>query len=80
MDDEQKELYEEYIANLQLAHISAQKALNKLYERNGPKRSLLCRMLLGRAQSILVGLYVQELGREKDKEELSDRTHQEDTM
>jgi hypothetical protein len=65
MSDDSKELYNEYITNLEQAHIAAQKALNTLYESNGPKRSLLCRMLLGRAQSILIGLYVQELGREK---------------
>lgn len=64
MTDDPNALYNEYIANLEQAHISAQKALNTLYERDGPKRSLLCRMLLGRAQSILIGLYMQELGRD----------------
>lgn len=63
----EKELYDEYMTNLDQAHISAQKALNTLYERNGPQRSLYVRMLLGRAQSILIGLHVQELGRQKEK-------------
>jgi hypothetical protein len=62
-----RELYDEYLSNLEQAHISAQNALNTLYERNGPKRSLMVRMLLGRAQSILIGLYVQELGRQGEK-------------
>lgn len=66
MTSEEQALYDEYIANLETAHISAQKALNTLYEQDGPKRSLLCRMLLGRAQSILIGLHVQELGRKRD--------------
>lgn len=64
---DQQELYDEYLFNLEVAHIAAQKALNTLYERDGPKRSLLVRMLLGRAQSILIGLHVQELGRQKEK-------------
>jgi hypothetical protein len=63
----EKELYDEYLSNLDQAHISAQKALNTLYEKGGPQRSLFVRMLLGRAQSILIGLYVQELGRQGEK-------------
>lgn len=57
--------HREYVANLENAHIFAQKALDALYRPNGPKRSLLVRMLLGRAQSILIGLYVQELDRQR---------------
>jgi hypothetical protein len=56
-----------YLFNLEQAHTAAQKALDILYDRDGPNRSLLCRMLLGRAQSILIGLYVQELQRQKEK-------------
>lgn len=67
MTPEQQALYDEYITHLEQAHISAQKALNTLYEIDGPKRSLLCRMLLGRAQSILIGLHVQELGPNRER-------------
>lgn len=67
MSEGEGELYEKYIEHLGNAHSEAQKALDVLYTRGGPKRSLLCRMLLGRAQSILIGLYVQELGRRRAK-------------
>lgn len=63
----EQELYDQYLSNLEQSHIAAQNALNTLYETDGPKRSLLVRMLLGRAQSILIGLYVQELGRQREK-------------
>jgi hypothetical protein len=59
--------YDEFLENLDAAHRCAQRALDALYRPGGPKRSLLYRMLLGRAQSILIGLYVQEINR-KDKE------------
>jgi hypothetical protein len=64
-----KDRQEEYLFYLGEAHTSAQIALDILYERNGIKRSLLHRMLLGRAQSILIGLCVQEAGRQ-NKENL----------
>lgn len=64
----EKELYDQYLSNLEQAHVSAQNALNTLYEKNGPQRSLFVRMLLGRAQSILIGLHVQELGRQGEKD------------
>lgn len=67
MTPEQQILHDEYVHHLEQAHIATQKALNTLYERDGPKRSLLCRMLLGRAQSILIGLHVQELGPNREK-------------
>lgn len=60
---EAEELYDNYMKHLESAHTEAQKALDALYARGGPKRSLLCRMLLGRAQSILIGLYAQEVDR-----------------
>ena len=41
----------------------AKKAHDLLYERDGPKRSMWFRLLAGRAQSILMGLYVQEVNR-----------------
>lgn len=69
MNEDQLILYDEYLFNLEQAHIAAQKALNTLYERDGPKRSLFVRMLLGRAQSILIGLHIQELGKQtKEKD------------
>lgn len=67
MSEVEGELYENYMDHLEKAHTEAQKALDVLYARGGPKRSLLCRMLLGRAQSILIGLYVQEQGRKRTK-------------
>lgn len=56
---------DEFLENLNAAHICAQKALDALYRPDGPKRSVWYRMLLGRAQSILIGLYVQELKRKE---------------
>lgn len=50
----------EYLENLEIAHTHAQRALDALYTPLGPKRSVLYRMALGRAQSILIGLFVQE--------------------
>ena len=55
--------YEEFLENLNAAHICAQKALDALYKENGPKRSLWFRLALGRAQSILISLYQKELQR-----------------
>lgn len=65
LSTEQTASHKLYLEQLEQAHTSAQKALDVLYDRNGPKRSLLTRMLLGRAQSILIGLYVQELDRQR---------------
>jgi hypothetical protein len=64
-----KDRQEDYLFYLGEAHTNAQIALDILYERNGPKRSLLHRMLLGRAQSILIGLFVQEAARQNKEEE-----------
>lgn len=58
---------QEFLEDLQAAHICSQRALNALYDEYGPNRSLWYRMLLGRAQSILISLYQQELKR-KEKE------------
>lgn len=55
-----------YVELLGRAHVDAQRALDMLYEPGGIKRSLWHRMLLGRAQSILIGLYVQEVGRRRN--------------
>lgn len=49
--------------DLEIAHTHALRALDALYRASGPKRSTLYRMSLGRAQSILIGLYKQELQR-----------------
>lgn len=54
---------EAYLQDLQKAHTHAQRALDALYRPSGPKRSILYRIALGRAQSLLIGLYVQELQR-----------------
>ena len=58
---------ESYLRDLDLAHIHAQRALDALYKPSGPKRSILYRMALGRAQSLLIGLYVQELQRRSQR-------------
>jgi hypothetical protein len=62
-DPETEDSYKEYLENLQAAHIHAEKALNALYKPSAPKRSIWYRMSLGRAQSLLIGLYVMELKR-----------------
>ncbi len=64
----EEDLYETYMAHLQTSHIHAQKALDTLYKPGAPKRGLYCRMMLGRAQSILIGLYVLELRRATNEE------------
>lgn len=55
--------YDEYMNNLNDAHVAAQRALNTLYEKEGPKRSFWTRWILGHAQSLLISLYVRELKR-----------------
>ena len=59
--------YEDYLQDLETAHTCAQRALDALYRPSGPKRSILYRIALGRAQSLLIGLYVQELQRRKQR-------------
>jgi hypothetical protein len=57
---------EELTFNLARAEIHARKALDLLYKRGKAgdlMRSLWYRIALGRAQSILMSLYKQELGR-----------------
>lgn len=46
--------------NLVRAELHARQAHDLLYERKGPKRSIWFKMAVGRAQSILMSLYVQE--------------------
>lgn len=60
---DENEEYKQFIQDLDLAHTHAQRALEALYSRSGPKRSYLYRIALGRAQSLLIGLYVQEIQR-----------------
>lgn len=57
--------YNQYLADLKCAHRCSQRALDALYTASGPKRSIFYRMLLGRAQSILMGLYAQEQQRKE---------------
>lgn len=59
--------HEQFLEDLNAAHICAQKALDALYRENGPKRSFWYRRSLGKAQSILIGLYMKELTR-KDQD------------
>jgi hypothetical protein len=58
--EEPLNVLESYLDDLEKAHTHAQKALEALYSPSGPKRSILYRIALGRAQSLLIGLYVQE--------------------
>lgn len=53
--------YDEFLQHLRDAHTSAEKALNLLYKPGGPKRGVMYRMALGRAQSALISLYVKEV-------------------
>lgn len=65
-----EEKKQDFLDNLNAAHTCAQKALDALYDpKSGVKRSLWYRLLLGRAQSILIGLHVQELNRQKEERE-----------
>lgn len=57
---------EELHFNLVRAELHARQAHDLLYKPGGPKRSMLFRMLVGRAQSILMSLWVQELGRRRE--------------
>lgn len=63
-----EKMYAEFLEDLNLAHIHAQKAFDALYKKGGPKRSFIFRSLLGRAQSILISLYVQEVSRKGVRE------------
>jgi len=56
-----------FVQDLELAQAHAQKALDALYRPLGPKRSILYRIALGRAQSLLIGLHTQELQRRKQR-------------
>jgi hypothetical protein len=61
----------EYRYWLSQAAQSTNKALTLLAASNGPDRSYLYRFLLGRASSILSGLYVQEKQREMNGDYVS---------
>jgi hypothetical protein len=52
---------EELHFHLILAENHSQQALDLLYNLGGPKRSIWFRMALGRAQSILMSLYVRDI-------------------
>lgn len=59
--------YDEYLRDLNQAHICAQRALDALYRPSGVKRGLGYRLRLGRAQNALISLYVKELNRKEEK-------------
>lgn len=61
MEDENDHI--QYIQDLKEAQEASLRALDALYSPSGPKRSVLYRIALGRAQSLLIGLYTQELQR-----------------
>lgn len=56
------------VYNLVRGQMHAQQALDICYKTDGCKRSLWFKMLLGRAQSILMSLTVRELGKGFGKE------------
>jgi hypothetical protein len=59
---------EEFHHHLSQAEQHARKAHDMLYSGGGPQRSLWYRMTLGRAQSILMSLWTQELRRKEVNE------------
>lgn len=61
--DEFKDATDELRYHLVRAEYHARKAHDLLFKPEGPKRSMWFRMLAGRAQSILIGLWVQEVNR-----------------
>lgn len=61
--DEFKDTTDELRYHLVRAEYHARKAHDLLFEARGPKRSMWFRMLVGRAQSILISLWVQEVNR-----------------
>lgn len=58
------ESYEAYLNYLNSSRIYAERALDSLYSRSGPKRSIWYRLALGRAQSTIMSLYKMELRRQ----------------
>ncbi len=56
---------EELRFNLVRAEIHARQAHDLLYKENGPKRNFWYRFTAGRAQSILMSLYVRETSRKE---------------
>jgi hypothetical protein len=58
-----KDTTDELRFNLVRAEQHARQAHDLLYLQDGPKRSVWVKMTLGRAQSILMSLYKQELAR-----------------
>lgn len=64
-----KDAEDEYSYHLVRAEYHARHAVNLLNETRGPKRSIVCRTLLVRAQGILLGLYSQESRNRKQPSE-----------
>lgn len=54
---------DEFRLQLSQAHVAAERALSMLYSDTGPKRGFFYRMALGRAQNILIKLYILEAKR-----------------
>lgn len=65
--EDEDEALDFFVLNLEQAQTHALRALDALYSPSGPKRSVLYRIALGRAQSLLIGLYTQELQRRKQR-------------
>lgn len=57
---------DEFLENLAAAHVCAQRALDALYRENGPKRGFWYRRALGKAQNILIKLYIKEQNRREE--------------
>jgi hypothetical protein len=60
-----KDSTDEYQFNLVRAELHTRQAHDVLYRSDAPKRSLWIKMTVGRAQSILMSLWTQELRRRK---------------
>jgi len=63
--DLDRNVFVEYLEDLGKAQIFAQRALEALYSPSGPKRGFYTRIVLARAQKLLMGLYVMEIKRER---------------
>lgn len=60
-------MHREFYEDLEAAQTCAQRAVNALSAPDGPKRSFLYRVLLGRANSILMSLVAQEARRKEEE-------------
>lgn len=67
MEDQFIDKTDELRYHLVRAEHHARAAHDMMYKSDAPKRSFWFRILIGRAQSILMSLYVQEVNRKVDE-------------